>query len=129
MKQKWKQVYKQYKIKTEAEERKQGNQNTLEGIVNKEQEVNLYKVTYVATEGDKIKIPFMHEEINLPDEKRGRILKSLINKLQTASDKKTQYEKHVLVQAFEVAKQLESCIDKWCGGDDSKRQDKAQTLL
>ena len=74
---------------------------------------------------DKVSLPYIAESISLGNEKRDRILKSLITKLQTPKDKKECYEKKVLLHACEVAKQLESCIHQWAKEDDKKRQEKA----
>lgn len=87
------------------------------------------EITYVQKDEDRVQLPYMTGPISLGNEKRDRILKSLVTKLQTPKDRKQCYEKGVLLHVVEVAKQLESCIHQWAKGDDKKRQEKAQTLL
>ena len=73
LKQKWKQVYKQYKKEAGTEERKE--------------EVNSFKITYATRPEDTLQVPYIPENINFGNEKRNRILKSMIRMLQMPVEK------------------------------------------
>lgn len=45
-------------------------------------------ITYVQKDEDRVQLPYITEPISLGNEKRDRILKSLITKLQTPKDRK-----------------------------------------
>ena len=115
LKTKWKQVYKQYKKEAVTEERKD--------------ETNHFKITYATRPEDTVKVPYIPENINLGNEKRDRVLKSIVRMLQMPVEKTSQYEKRVMLHALDVAKSVESCINQWCKGDEQRRQEKAQTLI
>ena len=66
-----------------------------------------FEISYVQDDKDAQDIPYIPESIYLGNDKRERLLKSLITKLQTPPDKKKFYDIKVLQQALEIAKQME----------------------